>query len=74
MAVFTVAVSGNCTYQWQYASAGSSVWRSTGATGNRTSELSVLVTANKDGYRYRCVITAPDGTKLFSNEAVLTIG
>ena len=72
-AKFTVTAAGNgLTYQWQYRTAGGS-WNNTSATGCKTATVSIAVTAAKNGYGYRCIITDASGNKVTSNEAKLTV-
>ena len=72
-AIFTVEATNVYAWQWEYASAGSNKWYNTGAEGNTTARLTVPVTANKDGYRYRCRIYGYDGIDYISDVAMLTI-
>ena len=71
---FTVAASGNgLTYQWQYRTSDTAAWKNTTATGNKTATLRVAVTAAKNGYSYRCVVSSSNGTKTNSSVAKLTV-
>ena len=69
-AKFTVTVSGSATYQWQFYS--STGWQNSGMTGAQTATISVPVTAERDGQKYRCVVKV-NGTTLTSNEASLKV-
>ena len=73
-AVFSVEATNVKSYQWEYARKGSSNWMVTGAEGNKTAQVTIPVTSNKNGYQYRCVITGMDGQTYYTNVAVLTIG
>ena len=73
-AKFTVKATGaGLTYQWQYKAAGGSYWNACSFEGNQTRTLSVPVTAARNGYQYRCVITDANGSKTYSNAAKLTV-
>ena len=73
-ASFTVEASGeNLTYQWQYQNVGSSAWKTSGQSGNKTGTLCVPITESRNGQKYRCVITDGSGKQVISNEAVLYV-
>ena len=71
-ATFTVEATGeNLTYQWYYKAPDGN-WAKTAFTGNKTATLTVAVTAARNGYQYRCVIT--DGVStVTSNAATLNV-
>ena len=69
---FTVSASGaGLTYQWQFN--GGTGWKNSTLTGAKTAAMSVPVTAARNGYRYRCVITDANGGKVTSSAAALTV-
>ena len=71
--VFRVSAQGDgLTYQWYYSSNGGTTWKTSPASGNKTTQLSVPVTAGRNGYRYHCVVTDLYGDSVTSNAAVLT--
>ena len=73
-AKFTVKATGaGLTYQWQYKTATGTNWLKCSMTGNKTATLSVPVTAARNDYQYRCVITDANGKKTYSNAAKLTV-
>lgn len=74
-AVFTVKAEGTeLSYQWQFQPASSTTeWSSTSATGATTSRLTIVASAYRNGYKYRCVITDGHGNSITSSSAVLTI-
>lgn len=74
-AVFTVKAEGTeLSYQWQFQPASSTTeWSSTSATGATTSRLTIVASAYRNGYKYRCVITDGHGNSITSLPAVLTI-
>ena len=73
-AAFKVAANGTgLTYQWQYRTSAKGSWKNASATGNKTATLKVPVTATKNGYQYRCVITDQYGNVVSSNAATLTV-
>ena len=74
IATFTVEASNVYTYQWQYKSASMTNWRNTTMAGATTAELSVEVTANRNGYQYRCMIVGTDGNVVYTDAATLTVG
>lgn len=71
-AKYSVTAKGaNLSYQWQY-NAGKG-WYNSSISGNKTAVLSVPVITARDGYLYRCVITAANGETVISDEASLTV-
>ena len=71
---FTVKATGEgLKYQWQYRTSSKGSWKNETATGSKTATLSVAVTAARNGYQYRCVITDKYGNVLSSNAATLTV-
>jgi len=73
-AKFIVKATGEgLTYQWQYRTSAKGSWRNINATGYKTATLSVPVTAARNGYQYRCVITDKYGNVINSNAANLTV-
>ncbi len=56
-ATFKVTATGTgLTYQWQVSTNGGSTWSDSPATGNKTATLTVPVTPERDGYKYRCIV------------------
>ena len=73
-ATFSVTATGNiAAYQWQYRTSSRATWVNTSASGAKTATLNVSVTASKNGYQYRCIITDQVGLKAFSDAATLTV-
>ncbi|MBR5429239.1 MAG: immunoglobulin domain-containing protein, partial [Firmicutes bacterium] len=73
-ATFKVVASGSgLTYQWQYKTPSGTTWSNSPLDSAATATLSVPVTAGRDGYQYRCKVTA-GGTTVTSNAATLTVG
>lgn len=61
---FTVTATGNnLTYQWQYSANGGSTWADSPAVGNDTPTLTVPATNSRNGYMYRCIVTAGYGIR-----------
>ena len=72
-AIFHVEATGmGLKYQWQWRKNSTSAWAATTVSGNKTATIRVPVTAARNGYRYRCVITDASGTRLVSNGVILT--
>lgn len=72
-AVFTVKATGtNLKYQWQYRTP-NGTWKNASATGNKTATLKVPVTAAKNGYQYRCMITDKYYNYIYSSVVKLTV-
>jgi hypothetical protein len=70
---FKVVASGSgLSYQWQVCEAGSSTWKDSPATGNKTATLTVPATADRSGYKYRCVVKNSAGS-VTSSAATLTV-
>lgn len=73
-AVFTVQVEGQgLRYRWQYQRAGGTKWFDTTMEGYKTSQLTVIATAARNGYKYRCIVTDVYGNETVSDEAILTV-
>ena len=73
-AKFTVAATGaGLTYQWQYRTSSTAAWKNSTLTGCKTATMSVPVTAARNKYQYRCVITDANGAVVNSNAATLTV-
>jgi len=71
-ATFTVEADGTgLTYQWQYMSAGGTMWHDSGMAGATTATISVPVTEACDGQQYRCVVTDENGDVVVSDAATL---
>jgi hypothetical protein len=72
-ATFTVAASGTgLSYQWQVSTDGGSSWSNSPATGNKTKTLTVPATADRSGYKYRCIVKNSGGSAT-SSAATLTV-
>ena len=71
-ATFSIAAKGDgLKYQWQYCSKG--VWKNSGATGNKTSQITVDITNARDGMKFRCVVTDKYGATVTSEEAAIHV-
>ena len=72
-AQFSVDVTGvSPTYQWQHSYNGGETWKNSGFTGNKTAIMNVPVTAARNGFLYRCVITDVNNV-VTSEPAELTV-
>ena len=69
----TTSVEEGFTYQWQYRRNATATWTNTTMTGYNTDTLTVPVTAARNGYAYRCVLTGSKNSKIESKAAVLTV-
>lgn len=68
---FSVAAVGEgISYQWQYYTGKS--WQSTGAEGNKTPQIELEATDERNGNKYRCVISNA-GATINSRAATLTV-
>lgn len=72
-AKFKVAAegSGKLSYQWKVSTDGKN-WTNSRMTGYNTSELSVPVKRDKDGYKFLCIVTDETGS-VTSSIATLTV-
>ncbi len=72
-ATFKVVADGaDLSYQWQYQLPGSSAWKNSPATGNKTATLTVPATTDRSGNKYRCKVTNAAG-EVYSSAATLTV-
>ena len=75
-AAFHVQAEGPLlSYRWQYKIKGSSTWRncSSKTAGYNTPDLYVVGEMSRDGYQYRCVVTANTGQETISEPAELCV-
>jgi len=73
-ATFKVIAKGTgLKYQWQFRKNAKGAWKKATNTGNKTATLKVPVTAARNGYQYRCVITDKYGNVINSNAATLKV-
>ena len=71
-AEFKVIAQGTgLKYQWQAYSNGK--WVNSSLTGATTATLSVGITASRDGYKYRCIVTDAGNNTVTSNPATLLV-
>ena len=69
-AQFTVRALGEeRTYKWQTSTNGGSSWINSSFISSTTATLSIPVTAARNGYMYRCIVTSADGKHLVTSEA-----
>ena len=73
-AVFSVKVSGEeLTYQWQTCGAEDEQWKDVQAEGSSTDTITLQVTSDMDGQKYRCIIKNGEGESITTREAVLNV-
>lgn len=72
---FSVVARGdNLTYRWQWAASGSDTWENSDLSGSSSANLNFIVpSADFNGRRYRCVVTASGTNSIISDEATLTV-
>ena len=71
---FNVTADGNdLKYQWQTKKNGGNIWVPSGLPGNKTDSLTVLATAARNGYQFRCIVTDINGLSVTSEAATLTV-
>ena len=71
-AKFTVKATGvGLKYQWQYNSGDG--WKNSGASGNKTAELTIYGKTTYNGWQFRCVITDANGKTTTSSAAKFTV-
>lgn len=73
MVTFSVSVTGDVSYRWQYCPAGSDTWTNAGVEGCKSDTINVKATQYRDGQSYRCMLTCADGSVIYSDPAVLTL-
>ena len=72
---FAVAARGEgLTYQWQWQSADGSTGGNSGLSTANTAALNVPATADRNGQRYRCVVTDSSGNTATTEYATFIIG
>ena len=71
-AVFTVQTAGyNLNYCWQFNNGHG--WKNSSMTGCKTAVLTVPAIASREGQRYRCIVTAPNGIREISKEVTMFV-
>ena len=63
----------NATYQWQYRRGDTYSWTNTALEGYNTPHLRVPITASRNNYQYKCIITSDDGATLTTETAYLYV-
>ena len=66
------AAGTNLSYQWQYSVNNGGSWNNSTMTGCRTAEMTIPVKGQRNGYRYRCIVSNDCGTAT-SSPAKLTV-
>ena len=73
-ASFMVGASGTgLAYQWQCSTNNGKTWTNSGFATANSATLQIPVTAARNGYKYRCVVTGSDGQSVTSSAAALTV-
>ena len=75
-ATFTVVATGaDLTYQWQWSRDNGATWTNSSSTfeGNRSASMKVPISAARNNYLYRCIVTSSTGEAVTSNAARLTV-
>ena len=71
---FSVTASGEgLKYQWQTSKDSGKTWVNSGMTGNKTNTLTVNAIIDRNGYKFRCVVTDKNNKTATSNAATLTV-
>ena len=73
---FKVEAENAESYQWQYSANEGTTWTNCTTTswpGADTAEVTAKVTAGRNGYQFRCVVTG-NGTSVASDSAIMTVG
>ena len=74
VASFTVKANGvGLKYQWQYKTAGTSLWKNSALPGANTNTVRIVGEKHRNGQEYRCIITDVNGATVTSNPAKLTV-
>ena len=72
-ATFKVEASGTgLKYQWQWCH--ENEWLDSTQEGSQTSTISVVLNSNRDGRKYRCIVSGKTGASVTSKEVTMTIG
>lgn len=71
---FTVDATGNnLTYQWQYRSPSSKIWKASLMPGARTNTITMLASSLRDGYQYRCVLKDALDNRVTTDPATISL-
>ncbi|OLR62712.1 hypothetical protein BHF69_08500 [Anaerostipes sp. 992a] len=73
-ATFTVQATGEgLKYQWQFSNDDGENWRNSSQSGNKTENVSVPITAARNGQQYRCVVTDGNSNSVISEAGTLIV-
>ena len=73
-AVFTVKASGDeLSYQWQYCEPEGDEWKDVELVESMSDTLTIPVTEDIDGQKYRCIVKNGEGKSLTTEAAVLNV-
>ena len=73
-AVFTVKASGDeLSYQWQYCEPEGDEWKDVELVESMSDTLTIPVTEDIDGQKYRCIVKNGEGESLTTEAAVLNV-
>lgn len=71
---FSVAAEGaGLSYQWQYRDSAGKAWQNSPAVSSNSDCLTLIATASRSGYQYRCKVTDGSGKSVLSKSATLTV-
>ena len=72
-ATFKVEASGTgLKYQWQWCH--ENEWLDSTQEGSQTNTISMVLNSNRDGRKYRCIVSDKTGASVTSKEVTMTIG
>gem|GEM_PF-1496969 len=72
---FSIEATGKApiTYQWQSRKDDTATWTNSGQNGAKTNTLSVATSPGLNGWQFRCIVTACNGSKKISDVVTLSI-
>ena len=73
---FEIAATGTgLTYQWEMSKNGGSTWEkmTSSFSGYNTNRVGVTMKSERNGWKFRCVVTDKNGNQAVSNAATINI-
>lgn len=71
---FSVEVNRkDVSYQWQFVNEANPEWVNSLAPNAKTQSITIGAEPGRNGQKYRCKITAADGSVVYSNAATMTV-